>query len=173
MNNDLISRNSVIELLKKWSDGYCYIEIPTEDAIYQITKLPPVDLDNIGVIKLNIPKEVEQKLIEELRKVPLNLAAYCEPEYTEEDMKRTIKENFDLGYEMAKNKYERPKGEIIKCKDCKHRVKEWRVDKRMKDKGYWVYGCKHFGEIMGYWGWGGYDDEFCSDAEKADMRSSD
>ena len=33
--------------------------------------------------------------------------------YTEEDMKRTIKENFDLGYEMAKNKYERPKGEWI------------------------------------------------------------
>ena len=65
---------------------------------------------------------------------------------------------------------ERLKGEIIKCKDCKHRVKEWREDKRMKDKGYWVYGCKHFGEIMGYWGWGGYDDEFCSDAEKADMR---
>ena len=58
---------------------------------------------------------------------------------------------------------------IIKCKDCKHRVKEWREDRRMKDKGYWVYGCKHFGEIMGYWGWGGYDDEFCSDAEKADM----
>ena len=65
---------------------------------------------------------------------------------------------------------ERPQGEIIKCKDCKHRVKEWREDKRMKDKGYWVYGCKHFGEIMGYWGWGGCDDEFCSDAEKADMR---
>lgn len=33
--------------------------------------------------------------------------------YTEEDMKRTIKDNFDLGYEIAKNKYERPKGEWI------------------------------------------------------------
>ena len=34
--------------------------------------------------------------------------------YTEEDMTRTIKENFDIGYEMAKNKYERPKGEWYK-----------------------------------------------------------
>ena len=46
-------------------------------------------------------------------------------EYTEEDMKRTIKENFDLGYEMAKNKYKRPQGEwiridafVVKCSVC-------------------------------------------------------
>ena len=31
-------------------------------------------------------------------------------------------------------------------------------------KGF--YGCKHFGEIMGYWGFGGNDNEFCSDAEQ-------
>ena len=55
---------------------------------------------------------------------------------------------------------------IIKCKDCKHQVKEWREDKRMKNKGYWVYGCEHFGELMGYWGFGGNDNEFCSDAER-------
>ena len=62
---------------------------------------------------------------------------------------------------------ERPQGKpIIKCQDCKYQVKEWREDKRMKEKGYWVYGCKHFGEIMGYWGFGGYDNEFCSDAEQ-------
>ena len=42
MNNDLISRNSVIELLKKWSDGYTYIELPTEDAINQMSSLPTV-----------------------------------------------------------------------------------------------------------------------------------
>lgn len=45
-------------------------------------------------------------------------------EYTEEDMKRTIKENFDIGYEMAKNKYGRPQGEwkidgcLIVCDQC-------------------------------------------------------
>ena len=60
-----------------------------------------------------------------------------------------------------------PKGEpVIKCKDCKYQVKEWRKDKRNKEKGYWVYGCEHFGKIMGYWGFGGYDNEFCSDAEQ-------
>lgn len=61
----------------------------------------------------------------------------------------------------------RSQGEpVIKCQDCKYRVKEWREDKRMKEKGYWAYGCKHFGEIMGYWGFGGNDNEFCSDAEQ-------
>lgn len=30
--------------------------------------------------------------------------------------------------------------EIVRCKDCKYQVKEWRDDKRLKDKGYWVYG---------------------------------
>ena len=71
------------------------------------------------------------------------------------------------GYKQGKKDFERPQGEIvIKCKDCKYQVKEWREDKRMKDKGYWVYGCEHFGEIMGYWGFGGNDNEFCSDAER-------
>ena len=32
-------------------------------------------------------------------------------EYIDEDVMQIIKENFDIGYEMAKNKYERPKGE--------------------------------------------------------------
>ena len=61
----------------------------------------------------------------------------------------------------------RPQGEsIIKCQDCKYRVKEWREDERMKENGYWVYGCEHFGDMMGYWGFGGNDNEFCSDAEQ-------
>jgi len=68
--------------------------------------------------------------------------------------------------------YEETQGEIVKCPNCKYRVKEWREDKRMKEKGYWVYGCKHFGDIMGYWGFGGSDNEFCSDAERADMRGN-
>lgn len=57
-------------------------------------------------------------------------------------------------------------GDIIKCQDCKHQIKEWREDKRMKEKGYFVYGCEVFGEIIGYWGWGGHNDEFCSEAER-------
>lgn len=56
--------------------------------------------------------------------------------------------------------------EIIRCKDCKYQVKEWRDDKRLKDKGYWVYGCKVLSDICGYWAWFGQDDEFCSEAKR-------
>ena len=57
---------------------------------------------------------------------------------------------------------------VVRCKDCIYRVKEWRDDKRMKDKGYWVYGCEHFADLMGYWGWGGDDYDFCSYGERKD-----
>jgi len=57
-------------------------------------------------------------------------------------------------------------GELIRCKDCKHQVKEWRDDKRLKDKGYWVCGCEVISEICGYWAWLGQDDDFCSEAER-------
>lgn len=35
---DYISKEDIIRLLKKWSDGYSYIEIPTDDAIKAIKK---------------------------------------------------------------------------------------------------------------------------------------
>lgn len=56
--------------------------------------------------------------------------------------------------------------ELVRCKDCKHRVKEWRDDKRFKDKGYWVYGCMVISNVCGYWALFGEDDEFCSEAER-------
>ena len=62
------------------------------------------------------------------------------------------------------------KDDIIRCQNCKCRVKEWREDKRMKEKGYWQYGCSHFGDMAGYWCFGGSDNEFCSDAERIDMK---
>ena len=55
---------------------------------------------------------------------------------------------------------------LPRCKDCKYQVKEWREDKRFKDNGYWVYGCKVISDICGYWAWFGPDDEFCSAAER-------
>lgn len=60
--------------------------------------------------------------------------------------------------------------EVVRCRDCKHRLKEWRGDKRLKNTGYWVYGCKHFAEIMGYWGWGGNDNDFCSYGERKESK---
>lgn len=38
---DLISRRVAINLLKKWSDGYDYIETETESAIKDFQNLPP------------------------------------------------------------------------------------------------------------------------------------
>ena len=60
----------------------------------------------------------------------------------------------------------RPQGRIIYCKECKYQIKEFRSDKREKGGGHYVYACKRFGEMFGYWGWGGEDNEFCSDALK-------
>lgn len=56
--------------------------------------------------------------------------------------------------------------EIVRCKDCEHQVKEWRDDKRLKDKGYWAYGCKVISEICGYWALLGQDDDYCSMAKR-------
>ena len=56
--------------------------------------------------------------------------------------------------------------EIIRCKGCKHQVKEWRTDKRLKDKGYMVCGCEVVGDACGYWALLGQDDDYCSYAER-------
>ena len=56
--------------------------------------------------------------------------------------------------------------EIIRCKDCKHQVKEWREDERFKDNGYWVHGCEIISDVCGYWALFGHNDEFCSEAER-------
>ena len=56
--------------------------------------------------------------------------------------------------------------EIIRCKECKHQVKEWRTDKRLKDNGYMVCGCDVVGDACGYWALLGQDDDYCSMAER-------
>lgn len=55
---------------------------------------------------------------------------------------------------------------IIRCKDCKHQKKFWHEDKRMKEKGYWIYGCNLIDDsFVGTPVWGG-DNQFCSSAER-------
>lgn len=55
---------------------------------------------------------------------------------------------------------------IIRCKDCKHQKKCWHEDKRMKDKGYWIYGCELISDsFVGTPVWG-EDNQFCSSAER-------
>ena len=71
---------------------------------------------------------------------------------------------------LWKKAYERGKAEaqdeIVWCKDCKHQIKEWRTDKRLKDKGYMVCGCEVVGDACGYWALLGQDDDYCSMAER-------
>lgn len=42
--SDLISRQDAINLLKKWSDGYEYIETETELAIKEFQRLPSAEV---------------------------------------------------------------------------------------------------------------------------------
>lgn len=51
--NDLIRRKDAINLLKKWSDGYAYIENETELAIKAFEQLPSVQIEN----KIMLDKE--------------------------------------------------------------------------------------------------------------------
>ena len=44
METDYISREAAIALLKKWADGYSYIETPTEDAINEFNAIPAADV---------------------------------------------------------------------------------------------------------------------------------
>lgn len=55
---------------------------------------------------------------------------------------------------------------IIRCKDCKHQKKYWNEDKRMLEKGYWVYKCDLIDDsFVGTPVWG-EDNQFCSSAER-------
>lgn len=54
---------------------------------------------------------------------------------------------------------------IIRCQDCNHQKKYWHEDKRMKEKGYWIYGCDLIDDsFIGTPVWGA-DNQFCSSAE--------
>lgn len=56
--------------------------------------------------------------------------------------------------------------QVIHCKDCKYQRKYWHEDKRMKEKGYWIYGCELIGDsFIGTPVWG-EDNQFCSSAEQ-------
>ncbi len=60
---------------------------------------------------------------------------------------------------------------IIRCKDCKHQKKYWHEDKRMKDKGYWVYDCDFISDPFESTPVCGQPEEFCSSAERMEDKS--
>ena len=54
----------------------------------------------------------------------------------------------------------------IRCKDCKHQTKDWHEDKRMKEGGYWVYGCDFIADPFVSASVSGEPEEYCSSAEQ-------
>ena len=56
--------------------------------------------------------------------------------------------------------------EVVRCKDCKHQCKIWHADKRMKEKGYWIYSCKRNSDPFVSHTVNGYDDEYCCYGER-------
>lgn len=61
--------------------------------------------------------------------IPDSVSEETQGEYTEEDMKQAIKENFDIGYEMAKAKFSPKQGEwkykgykTFYCNKCNKRA---------------------------------------------------
>ena len=56
--------------------------------------------------------------------------------------------------------------EVVRCKYCKHRCKIWHADKRMKEKGYWIYSCKRNSDPFVSHTVNGYDDEYCCYGER-------
>ena len=144
MNNDLISRDYVV-------------------MVYNRVKEACKNCDNYNGVRCRAC-DIGDELLD-LQDIIDNAPAVEAEKAKESEIIKAYTKGFDTGVETVKG--EKPQGEpVIKCQDCKYRVKEWREDKRMKEKGYWVYGCKHFGEIIGFWGFGGNDNEFCSYAEQ-------
>ena len=56
--------------------------------------------------------------------------------------------------------------EVVRCKYCKHQCKIWHADKRMKEKGYWIYSCKRNSDPFVSHTVNGYDDEYCCYGER-------
>jgi len=66
--DDLISRQSVIELLNKWSDGYGYIEIPTKNAFEAFMRLPSAQPEQRWIPVTEPPKKPDNYPKCEIRK---------------------------------------------------------------------------------------------------------
>ena len=62
---DLISRQAAINLLKKWSDGYSWLEIETDFAIEEFKQLPAAQPEKVCVAEIKVKGEELQRCIDE------------------------------------------------------------------------------------------------------------
>lgn len=57
--------------------------------------------------------------------------------------------------------------EVVRCRDCKYRHKEWHHDKRNKNGGYWISWCDNDAIAERVYGLAA-DYDFCSYGERKD-----
>ena len=80
--------------------------------------------------------------------------------------KYEIRQSNDPDYDPPSYIWTDNTGELIRCNNCKHQLKTWHEDNRMKEKGYWQYFCDLCEDIFTSHPVCGSPDDFCSSAEK-------
>lgn len=155
---DCISRQAAMEEISKQQT---YKMFEGEDTLY-------LDANDVGSVLASLPSaQPEHTNSCYTNSWCIDCKEYdtenkCCPRYN-----RVIKKTLDDAYRHGETEAEaRFHDEIVRCKDCKHQVKEWRTDKRLKNKGYMVCGCEVVGDACGYWALLGQDDDYCSFAER-------
>lgn len=63
MKDDSISRKMAIDLLKKWSDGYSYIEVETNSAIKAFEEMPSAQLEYRPVTAEDFAKTMSENTV--------------------------------------------------------------------------------------------------------------
>lgn len=74
---DLINRRAAINLLKKWSDGYDYIETETESAIKDFQNLPPAQSERKKGIWIDTGSGEECSICREIQYGYDNFRHFC------------------------------------------------------------------------------------------------
>lgn len=120
--NDMISRQEAIDLLKKWSDGYSYIEVETNSAIKAFEEMPSAQSEAYNEKLKKIADALSEKF------------AYMNTCLNERDI--------ILGYLGVKRSNE------IHCNtDCTNiKCESYRFDKRLSPA---QYNCKKMNTVYG------------------------
>ena len=142
MNNDLISRSELKKSLKSnckpelchdYNTAWCESCCPHNDFEDLIDNAPSVEQKEfeqvLQPIKVNIPEDIKDKLIEELSKP--RKVIFDEPETVQDCIIA-----YGDGFESARRLFERPHGEWIKSK-------EW-----MKGTITTIYKCSECGRTI-------------------------
>lgn len=83
---DLIDRQAAIDLLKRWSGGYSYIEYDTESAIYEFERLPSAQpYTEAEIQKMQDLEQAELEKAFELGKAEANRWIPCSERLPETD----------------------------------------------------------------------------------------